>query len=107
MVSVSDISEQIGRLAADQISLSAFEDWFVSVRQGIHRDSEADVQEIAFAIDDALSQFEKDSPALRRALLEALFVAQEPPDFSSNRVGDPSAEAESTAAYDAVMADVA
>jgi|ERR1051326_645208 hypothetical protein len=106
MVSVSDISEHVGRLAAEQISLSAFEDWFVSVRQDIHLHAGTDVQKIAFAIDDALSQFEEDSPALRNALIEALFAVQELP-VSQNRAGEPSPKAESTAAYDLIIADVA
>ena len=68
MISVSKIGQELCRLLTSRISLKDFEDWFVSYRQDIHKHSPADAQELAFAIDNVLSQFEGDSEELRNSL---------------------------------------
>ncbi len=103
MISASEILEQLGQLLAGRMSLDAFEDWFVSIRQDIHKHADPEVKELAFAIDNVLSQFDEDSARLRQALLEAVFAAKEPSLFM-NRYGDPSAIPESNAECAELMA---
>jgi hypothetical protein len=95
MVSASEIRRKIGELLADQLSLQEFEDWFVSMRQDIHKSADLESRELAVSIDHLLSQFEDDSEPFRLALLEAVFAAQELPLV--NCYGEPIFSSESNA----------
>ena len=91
----------------DEISLDAFEDWLFPYSLNIHKEGDAEAQDLAYAIQHALGEYDEDSPELRHVLMEIVLSSIKEPPVSTNRAGDPSPVAETTANYDTVTADAA
>ena len=68
MINVSEIRNHLQPVLDGCEPLGNFEDWFASARRDIYKSSPVQARELAFAIDDTFSQYEKDSPAFREAL---------------------------------------
>ncbi len=65
MANVAEMREQLANLLSQQISLDDFEAWFAPYTWNIHKDGDAEVQKLAYAIEHSLSRFDEDCDGLR------------------------------------------
>jgi hypothetical protein len=72
MANVREIRERLEALLSQRISLDDFEDWFAPYTWNIHKNSDEDAQQLAYAIEHQLSQYEDDCDALRIELTRLL-----------------------------------
>jgi hypothetical protein len=86
MAKVSAIHEQLAKLLVGQLSLDDFENWFVPYSWNIHKLGDHDAQQLAYAVEHQLSEFDEDCEALRLGLEDAV----RPFGHAENRYGDPS-----------------
>jgi len=58
MLSENELREELGKLLSKQISLEAFENWFVQHSWNMHKDSSIPAQQLASAIELRLAEYD-------------------------------------------------
>lgn len=75
MVSSSQIKEQLARFLDGQISLDAFEDWFVQNTWNVHLSDSVAAENLTFAVEESLSEYSSqhiNEQELRRELSDLI-----------------------------------
>jgi hypothetical protein len=72
MANVSEIRDHLEKLLSGEVSLDDFESWFVPYTWNIHKHGNAEAQQLVYAIEHRLSEFNDDCEDLRRSLADIL-----------------------------------
>ena len=72
MANALEIRHKLAELLSQQMSLDDFEQWFAPYSWNIHKNGDDDAQQLAYAIEHQLSQFDEDCDGLRIELTRLL-----------------------------------